>query len=701
MKKAPGRSFWYVPYLVQAIGFWAVLFGLTNFLSDDAATSAFRSLPSPRTACPVVVVHHTPASGSRWFITDKELETVLKAFPKGTPWLLNVSRRKVKGDPPVGAYRQEGAAPVARSEELIRSIPQVTLDHARAIREAIRGKGFIVPQPWWAFWPLMSQKKLLDPSLLRWVDTMSLARAQSGKVKIAGDKVLIIGNIDAQGGPLTYCGQISETMFLGVYFSALLAGRQIQQPSLFLSLFLMIGLSFFVAFLYGRFGRLTASIPPLILFLFIGPVARIILARSPLWIDPVPFQTISLLILLAPWQFGSPVSEKERRHLALTRVRELWENEGREGWQEALSELARYDENAALAWEAIEKQEELKDEECINPADLPLHLLDVEELYQLGYILEQGYHWNESLMLYDWAAMKRLDYKDLITRRNEAKDAVLGNLEFIDIDEITESVDKRYEKLEMLGQGGMGVVLRGWDSYLERPIALKLIMPNCLTDEVARERFLREIETLSSLNHDQVVQVFNVHRDETLLYYTMELLDGKSLQEVIGVDVECSWQERFSVLADMASVLAFVHEKGIYHRDLKPDNVLIVEGRGPVLIDFGIAKAQEHAEGLTQAGQLIGTLAYMAPELVRGGGGGKEADIFAFGVIMYEVLSGKLPFTNPVTLKAKKPSLPSSHREDLPKETEELILRLMALEPEERPDSFAIVAQELREMAQK
>ena len=567
-------------------------------------------------------------------------------------------------------------------------------------KRLLRAQGKIEEPPWWSFWPIVSSDRLVDASMLRWVDTMSLERSQRETLATIGKShdIVLIGSVDTQGGPLTHCGQVSETTFLAIYFAALLAQRQIYEPSPALLLFSLILLSLFVAYLNGRFGRRVASLLPLFLLFSIGAFSRTILTHFPLWILPVPFQVMSVLVLLAPLQFGSPLTAKERHRLALETVRRIWKEEKREGLNEAITRLSELNENEAKVWEAIVRQDELKDEDCISPATLPLHEYEVEELYELGFVLEKGYHWNESLLVYDWAALKKVDYLDLSKRRQEAKDAVLGNLEFIDIDEITESVDKRYEKLEMLGQGGMGVVLRGWDSYLERPIALKLIMPNCLTDEVARERFLREIETLSSLNHDQIVSVFNVHKDETLLYYTMELLDGASLQETIGVDVDCSWAQRFDTLAQMAEVLHFIHQKGIHHRDLKPDNVLIVEGRGPVLIDFGIAKAQEHAEGLTQAGQLIGTLAYMAPELVRGGGGGKEADIFAFGVILYEVLTGKLPFTNPVTLKAKAPPLPREHNPDLPQEAEELILQCMSLEPSNRPADFGEVAQRLRKL---
>ena len=250
-----------------------------------------------------------------------------------------------------------------------------------------------------------------------------------------------------------------------------------------------------------------------------------------------------------------------------------------------------------------------------------------------------------------------------------------------------------------LGQGGMGIVMKGWDSYLERPVAVKMILPSCLTDEVARERFYREIETLSAFNHPQVVQIFTVHREETLLYYTMELLAGTGLREGMGPETGKTFDERLACAASLARVLAHIHGEGICHRDLKPENVMLVEGRGPVLIDFGIARGVQHEDGLTRAGQMVGTLAYMAPELVRGGGGGRSSDIFAFGVILYEIFTGSLPFTNPVTLKAKPPLAPSKHDSSIPTKLEELIQELMNVEPDERPRGFEDVVRRIDDLS--
>ena len=134
MKPAARQNFWYLPYLVQAVGLLVLMAGLTRFLDDDAASYAFRSLPSLRHACPVLVIHHAPPSGSRFFIKDEELRRLIEKIGD-TPWLINVSKRRVEGKPPAGAYRQEGAAPLFRSEELVRHMPEELLDHARALKE--------------------------------------------------------------------------------------------------------------------------------------------------------------------------------------------------------------------------------------------------------------------------------------------------------------------------------------------------------------------------------------------------------------------------------------------------------------------------------------------------------------------------------------------------------------------------------------
>jgi len=692
-----------LPLVVQAVGVAVVLLGGTSFLGDRALSTAFRSMPSPAEASPVVLLWHEPPSGRGWFLEGDELRRMAAAWGDDTPWVSDVPRQRYRGTAPPGTYRAEDEPPMARAEELVRELPEHLPDHVRALVEQLRSAGRLAPEPWWAVRPLVDRRRLLDASLLRWVETLSVERARQRPEALAAcrGKVVVVGTRESLGGPLTFCGQVSESRLQAMVVAGAMAGRAVARTGPLTVVAAMVLVSLMLSLTGARFGRPVAAVVAVVVLVGAGPAARAVLGSMPLWFDPTPVQVMALLATVAPIAAGrSSADERTRRREALEAVRAAWAADGRAGLTEARAALSTWDSEAAAAWDAIVRQDELKDDAAVPPADLPLHRLEVEELYELGWAYERGYHWNEALMAYDWAALKRLDHRDLIQRRREAKDAVMGNLEFIDVDELAAQLDKRYERLELLGQGGMGVVLKGWDAYLERPVAVKLVMPGCLADDVARERFFREIETLGRLNHPLVVQVFNVHRDETLLYYTMELLAGRGLAEAVGRSAaDCSWRRRLSVLAQLARVLAHVHDQGVLHRDLKPDNVLYVDDRGPVLIDFGIARAAEQAEGLTQAGQLLGTLAYMAPELVRGGGGGREADIFAFGVISYELATGKLPFTNPITLKARPPDRPRAVAADVPAELEALIVRAMAPEPADRPSSFLEVAETLERLS--
>ena len=208
-----------------------------------------------------------------------------------------------------------------------------------------------------------------------------------------------------------------------------------------------------------------------------------------------------------------------------------------------------------------------------------------------------------------------------------------------------------YEIISQLGAGGMGVVYRARDQRLGRDLALKVLPAESMDDENARARLLREAQMASSLNHPHIAHIYEVGEDRDLLFIAMELVEGRPLREMIrqgGLDSETVLRLGLQI----AEALAYAHERGVIHRDLKSANVMITpEGRAKVL-DFGLAKRLHEEDGdktsaelsLTGSGMLVGTPNYLPPEVLLGGKADARSDVWAMGVVLYEMASGKLPF---------------------------------------------------------
>ncbi|HXF59716.1 MAG TPA: protein kinase [Candidatus Saccharimonadales bacterium] len=217
------------------------------------------------------------------------------------------------------------------------------------------------------------------------------------------------------------------------------------------------------------------------------------------------------------------------------------------------------------------------------------------------------------------------------------------------MDELLEQTFSHYRIVSLLGAGGMGVVYRAHDSRLERDLALKILPCAMMKDENAKARLLNEARASSSLNHPHIGHIYDVGEERGHMFFAMELIEGKSLREMIprgGLPLSTAC--RYG--AQIASALAFAHQHGVVHRDLKTANIMITpEGRVKVL-DFGLAKRAHEAPGgerdpnLTATGMILGTPNYLPPEVLLGGGADARSDIWALGVVLYEMVSGRLPF---------------------------------------------------------
>jgi serine/threonine-protein kinase len=202
----------------------------------------------------------------------------------------------------------------------------------------------------------------------------------------------------------------------------------------------------------------------------------------------------------------------------------------------------------------------------------------------------------------------------------------------------------RYQVLERVGKGGMGVLYRGFDPVLDREVAIKLMHADFSEDtEQMRPRFYREARAAAKLNHRNIVTIFEFAEESNVPYIVMEFLKGTPLGARMNSQPPLTIDDKLNVVAQLCDGLSYAHEQGVVHRDVKPDNVFILEDGSVKLLDFGIAKLQTST--LTRQGDVLGSASYMSPEQV----GGSEsvdgrADIFSTGVVLYELLTGKKPF---------------------------------------------------------
>jgi streptogramin lyase len=196
----------------------------------------------------------------------------------------------------------------------------------------------------------------------------------------------------------------------------------------------------------------------------------------------------------------------------------------------------------------------------------------------------------------------------------------------------------------VIARGGMGVVYRATQLALDRPVALKVIAPEVADDASFRERFQRESRLAASLDHPNVIPVHEAGESEGLLFITMRLVDGLDLGRLVARDGPLSGDRAARVLSQVAAALDAAHARGLVHRDVKPANVLVAGGDHVYLTDFGLVKNVDSASGVTQTGQVVGTVNYSAPEQIAAGSVDARTDVYALGCLAFFVLTGRVPF---------------------------------------------------------
>jgi beta-lactam-binding protein with PASTA domain/tRNA A-37 threonylcarbamoyl transferase component Bud32 len=257
--------------------------------------------------------------------------------------------------------------------------------------------------------------------------------------------------------------------------------------------------------------------------------------------------------------------------------------------------------------------------------------------------------------------------------------------------------DGRYRILRKLGSGGMANVYLAEDEELGRRVAIKILNDRYANDELFIERFRREAKSAAALSHPNIVSIYDRGQAEGTYYIAMEVIEGRSLKELILTRGPLPLGQAIAYTLEMLEALRFAHRHGIIHRDVKPHNILI--GERLKVTDFGIARAG--ASQMTEAGSIMGTAQYLSPEQARGAPVTASSDLYSVGIVLYEMLTGKVPFSGDSAIEIamkhlnELPKPPSKIRPEVPEELDHVVLRALSKAPEDRYQSAEEFAEDL------
>ena len=258
---------------------------------------------------------------------------------------------------------------------------------------------------------------------------------------------------------------------------------------------------------------------------------------------------------------------------------------------------------------------------------------------------------------------------------------------------IGQTLDDRYEILEVIGEGGMAVVYKARDNRLDRLVAVKIMREEMASDEEFRRRFCAESHAVAMLSNPNIVAVYDVSHSDAMEYIVMELVEGITLKQYMDKKGVLPWREMLHFSKQIARALGHAHERGIIHRDIKPQNIMLLRDGTIKVADFGIAALENEIE--ENDGQAIGSIHYIAPEQARGESPDARSDLYSLGVVMYEMLTGQRPYTGDtlgeIAVKHMNAEAVPPHKivEDIPAELERITLKAMNAKITERYQSAA------------
>ncbi len=255
-----------------------------------------------------------------------------------------------------------------------------------------------------------------------------------------------------------------------------------------------------------------------------------------------------------------------------------------------------------------------------------------------------------------------------------------------------QKINDRYQIIKLIGEGGMANVYLAHDMILDRDVAVKVLRGDLADDEKFVRRFQREAISASSLSHPNIVEMYDVGEDNGQYFIVMEYVDGKTLKSLIKRRGALTLPEVVDIMLQLTSAIACAHDSYIIHRDIKPQNVLILDNGVVKITDFGIATALNNNEA-TQTNSVMGSVHYLPPEQANGNGATMKSDIYSLGILMYELLTGKIPFKGEnaveIAIKQMREEIPSVREEnpDIPQSIENIIIKACAKNPANRYDS--------------
>ncbi|MEG0138637.1 MAG: Stk1 family PASTA domain-containing Ser/Thr kinase [Bacilli bacterium] len=263
-----------------------------------------------------------------------------------------------------------------------------------------------------------------------------------------------------------------------------------------------------------------------------------------------------------------------------------------------------------------------------------------------------------------------------------------------------QKINDRYQIIRTIGEGGMANVYLAYDTILDRNVAVKILRGDLADDEKFVRRFQREAIAASSLSHQNVVEMYDVGEDDGKYFIVMEYIEGRTLKSLIKRRGALSLPEVVDIMLQLTSGISCAHNSYIIHRDIKPQNVLILDDGRVKITDFGIAMALNNE--LTQTNSVMGSVHYLPPEQANGNGSTNKSDIYSLGILMFELITGKLPFKGDnaveIAIKQMKEQIPSITRlnPSIPQSVENVILKACAKNPKNRYDSAAAMHEDIK-----